>query len=720
MRAIRLSLLLLAVASPVSAQQILFDNPVRAGDLVMFRDINDEKAYYYAPTRPRLATDANGLPQFSFFRWVENVRSGAGAADAREGEGGGIVHVLVTFGVTREALTEADRDLKRQVPGARIAGPIVPKEGTFTLVSSTMKSRTEADGQFATRVLGVGKAPILDGDKAAVSITLTKLGAKILWEQFQTPTPDISFEFEMTVDGFKGPIRATIEANLDEVVKHDSFAAGIAGNFFGAEIKGAFDELRRTNVIKVTQIGEDAKFAEIIKSAYDKLVELLFDKTSPAAAAAAVAPAGGGAGGTQADSWLTRATTQLGAARTAADAAEEKNNQIRKRNAERQAKRDLAAAAEKRADDLEKQIRDAESAASQPATGQPRAEAAAATMPPTGTTTATTGTATTPPATGTTTPAVTPPAAPSHADNTQLRTKAEAARAEAITKRQDATKEGPDEPLKDVPAEPGFAIMGTYQLKRSRTTGIYRIDLNKHTADTRVFRFDENVGDLRALYKSGHFRQVNLDDPLYKQREIVAIIDGVNAEDFGQYVNFVSLRLRKQHESGELTDDEIRIDRKTFNQEGASFKMLYGWKGDNNRKQWMDYEYQAVWSFFGGHTIEMPWKKWSANEIPLSPPLQRRSVELQGDPKRLAEQGARAVSVKIFYRASQDAPEQVKQVTLNAAAPTFVGRIDFVGPGDSVDYEYEITWQLTGNRTRTTGRRPASTSILYVDEVPAN
>ena len=292
MRAIRLSILLLAIASPAAAQQVLFDNPVRAGDLVMFRAINDEKAYYYAPTRPRLATDANGLPQFSFFRWVENVRSGAKEPEAREGDGGGIIHALVTFGVPKDALTAAERDLQRQMPGAKIAGPIVPKSGVFTLVSS-IKDPKDPNNKFSTQVLGVGNAPVLDGDKAAVSITLTKLGAKVLWEQFQTPTPDISFSFEMTINGFLGPIRATIEANLDEIVKHDSFAAGIAGNFFGAEIKGTFDELRRTNVIKVTQVGEDAKMAEIIKSAYDKLVALLFDNTAPPAAAAA--PAAGGA-----------------------------------------------------------------------------------------------------------------------------------------------------------------------------------------------------------------------------------------------------------------------------------------------------------------------------------------------------------------------------------------------------------------------------------------
>jgi hypothetical protein len=755
-------LLLLAAAWPAAAQQVLFDKPVRAGDLVMFRDIHDESAYYYAPTRPRLATDANGLPQFSFFRWVENVPSGAAAdAVAREGEGGGIIHALVTFGVTKESLTEAERDLKRQMPGARVAGPIVPKSGVFTLVS-TVKDPKDPNNKFSTQVLGLGNAPVLDGDKAAVSITLTKLGAKILWEQFQTPTPDISFSFEMTVNGFLGPMRATIEANLDEVVKHDSFAAGIAGNFFGAEIKGAFDELRRTNVIKVTQVGEDAKFAEIIKSAYDKLAEVLFDKTSPAAALAAATSGAGGAGaganggGTD---WLNKATSQLTTARTHSDSVRTANDAIRGRNAERQAKREAAAAAEKEVAELEAQLREAEaaartsSAATAPAaaTGTPT-EAGSATgtaaSPTTPATTPTPATATTPatettPATATTPATTTTETAPSPTTGTpapapsataaqpdpariaadagraaELRTKLQTAKQTALNKRQEATKAGPDEALKDMPAEPGFAIMGTYQLKRSRATGIYKIDLNKHTADTRVFRFDENIGDLRPLFKSGHFRQVNLDDPLYRQREVIAILDGMNAEDFGQYVNFVSVRVRKKHESGELTHEEVRIDRKNFNKEGANFKVVYGWKGDNNRQRWMDYEYQTLWSFFGGHTLETPWTKGSAGEIPLAPPLQRRSVELQGDPKRLAEQGVRAVSVKVFYRPTADAPEQVKQVTLNAAAQAFAGRIDFVGPKDSADYDYEIAWRLTGNREVTSGRQKTGFTILTVDDVP--
>ena len=86
---------LLALAGAASAQQqILLDKPVRAGELILFPDLNDANAYYYVVDKPKLATDANGKPQFSFLRYVENV-AGTGGADApREGEGGGIVHAV--------------------------------------------------------------------------------------------------------------------------------------------------------------------------------------------------------------------------------------------------------------------------------------------------------------------------------------------------------------------------------------------------------------------------------------------------------------------------------------------------------------------------------------------------------------------------------------------------------------------------------------------------
>ena len=123
-------------SSAAHAQQVVIDQPVRAGELILFPDVNDATVFYYVSDKPRLAVDANGRPKFSFLRFVENVRSGADQPDAREGAGGGIVHAVVALSVTPQQLTDARRELQRVRPGGRIQGPVVFKSGRFGLISS--------------------------------------------------------------------------------------------------------------------------------------------------------------------------------------------------------------------------------------------------------------------------------------------------------------------------------------------------------------------------------------------------------------------------------------------------------------------------------------------------------------------------------------------------------------------------------------------------------
>jgi hypothetical protein len=62
--------------------------------------------------------------------------------------------------------------------------------------------------------------------------------------------------------------------------------------------------------------------------------------------------------------------------------------------------------------------------------------------------------------------------------------------------------------------------------------------------------------------------------------------------------------------------------------------------------------------------------------------------------------------------------EQVKQVTLNAAKGSLSEPVEFMSPTGKLDYDYEITWQLRGNKTTSSERRKTSTDILFVDELP--
>ncbi|MEK7834090.1 MAG: hypothetical protein AAB401_23585, partial [Acidobacteriota bacterium] len=405
---------------------------------------------------------------------VENVRSGAGAAEAKEGEGGGIVHAVVELSVPKEMLDEARQDLRKIKSNGTIVGPIVYKGGTIALISSF----TEANGNLAKKVIGLGKAPILDNEKAAISILLTKLGAKILWESFKTPTPDLSVSMEMEISGFRSPIGATIEANFDQIYEHKNFQVGATGVggpvVFAGEIKMAYDDLVKSGAIKVTQIGSDASIEKAVEAAYTKLTNMMFD------------PAGGtgtpslnqlGIPGTGQPSALDRATTLLNNARQEART----ENQRR----EAQNRQDLSTT-----------------------------EASVGRTNPGGT-----GGTTIPGATRDTTgrPRFHTSEPISSVPNDRM-----AQIEDQFNRRQGLVNS-------NQVTVPSLAVAFSFEMKRIRQQGIFRIDLNKYNSDNLVTRFDENFGQINC---ADCFREVNLDDPLYVQREIVAFLDGANAGDF--------------------------------------------------------------------------------------------------------------------------------------------------------------------------------------------
>jgi hypothetical protein len=730
-------LFVLACGHSIAGQQILIDKPVRAGELTLFPDLNDEKIYYYVSDKPKLATTAAGDVQFSFLRFVRNVQP-AGASS--EADGGGIFHAVVALSVSDEQLRDAQRELQRLKAGAHIQGPVVYNSGKFGLVSSFKNPQ----GNLVSQVVGLGSAPILDGEKAAVSIQLTKEGSQLLWDSFHTATPDISFSFEMEMTGFRSPHRAVIEANFDQIYEHQAFAAGLASTYLAAEIKGAFDDLSRQGAIKVTQVGEDKDQEALINTAYNKIADLMF---SPAGGTGTPTLGSLGEIGGGGSSLLDRATTMLAKNREETRA---KNTSIRARNDEAQKKNDEinkkkaeAVTADREASNLGKQLADtdarlaklkeqADTAQSRANSLQAEADAAQAR------------------ADALKKQAESDTSAQKQAQDAQsnaslLKVRAEAARSQAAIykkyledgqkERTDLSKKAGDSKTKadsltaaapkdfvekqEEQAEPSFAVVGTYEMKRVHQRGIFKVDLNKYTTDKLTMRFDENIGDLRSMLDNkGHFLLVNMDDPAYLQRLITVSVDGENAQQFANYVNFVSVRLHKRHAHGAESTGEVQINRNTFNQEANNFKMMYGWKDDADREQWFEYEYQPVWSFFGGKTVEVPWQRATANGINLRPPLQRVELDLQATPDTIAKAQVRAITVKVFYNLGSG--ELVRQKTLNAAKNQLSDRIDFLLPQDKTDYEYEIIWQLPGNRAVSSGRHSNSTTFLSLDDLPSS
>jgi len=557
-------------------QAIFIDQPIQAGELLVFPHITDSSRYYYLPNKLSLGETESGLPQFSFLRYVQNVKTKPGTEQVVEGDGGGIVHALVELKVTESQISRAQNALRSKTNNrdAVIVGPVVYKGGTFSLVSSF----AEEGSEFTKKVIGVGRAPVFVGNKAAVSIRLTKLGAKILWESCKTPTPDLSFSFVMDFSGYRSPMQARVEVDWDKVYTHEAFDFGVDVGFppyvsVGADIKAAFDELRENGTIKVINFGADDEMEEMIDAAYKKILDMMFQPFS---------------------------------------------------------------------------------------------------MPP----------------------------------------GREASTVEQIAEGIAAFNESASKGMSMV--QLSFA----YEFKEQKKSGQYVIDLSKATTETVNFRFDENLGSDIAEC-TDCFRSINLDDPFYKQRELLVSIDGLNSDQFSKYINFVTISMKKTHGNGEVTYDELRIAEKEFKEAlGNPFRLLYGWKdqSDNDRDKWLSYEYETKWSFFGDHSVIQEWDTSDQLGVNLAPPFHPVSVSVEADPALMQEAKIRLATVKFYY--DYGAGEKEEQVTIKGNQEVPAALAEFMLKRGKYDYEYEIIWRIFGNKTLTTGRKKSSDTLIYVDEIP--
>jgi hypothetical protein len=284
-----------------------------------------------------------------------------------------------------------------------------------------------------------------------------------------------------------------------------------------------------------------------------------------------------------------------------------------------------------------------------------------------------------------------------------------------------AAKKSSCTPKKATPVEdnrPVMSIVARYQFRREKQSGTFRLSLNKYTSSSHNDNFDENIGDLSQLKNDERFfRTVNLDDDLaYDQREIVVMLNGLNSSDFDNFINFASVKLRKRHESGAETIDDVRIDKANIDRTGSKFILLYGNKGDSNRQRWLDYEFQTTWSFAGGHEEgDTTFQPTNGEAIALSPPIERRSLQIEADPDLLAAANVRAVDVKVFWTIGDQTDSE--QVLLRL--PNTSASIHLLTPGNSFSYEFEITWmRANGLPDLRSGRLSGSSSMLFVDNLP--
>jgi hypothetical protein len=625
-------MLVLLFAVPVFAQQVVFDKGVQTGDLQLFPLVGDDNSYYYLADKVQLAKHADGKPYFSFIKYVRNEDTDGTNPNGitESNKAGGVIHALVALDVPNDMVREAEQYLQRVNPQAKIKGPIIYKSGRIALISSIAD---ESNSEFTRKVVGVGNAPLVEGHKAAISIFLTKEGADILWATFQTPTPDISFQLEMEVAGYQSPKQVKIEADFEQIYKNKTIDAAAVTPVFSGEIKASFDELSNTGAIKVTQIGTDADLTKLKETAYNQLINLMFDKvgSQDVGTLSKLMPNSN-------KSMLERATERLNVARK--EAKEE--NDKREKAAKEQAVAEAAAKEKARAAIVAKQK---EKGVKAP---------------------------------------------PMKDENKEENKKKEVKKASV----------------------PSLAIGASYSLKEVKRKGKYIIDLNKYTEDKRTFPFSENVGNILKDCKECLLR-INLDDPLYKQREVLVNLIDVNDDDFGQYIGSVEVLMEKTHQNGQSTVQNIVVDRNRFNADANNFRMIYGWKGDDDRPKWLNYKYKTKWAFSGGSIIEEDWKTVDFGAIDLVPPLVKKDVYVELDPDFAEEENIRAAEVKIYFKNGKK--DDTRSVTLRTRDEILSKSVQLILPQGVDDYEYEVTWFIKGKSPSKKLRTKYNYGSIYLD-----
>jgi hypothetical protein len=258
-------------------------------------------------------------------------------------------------------------------------------------------------------------------------------------------------------------------------------------------------------------------------------------------------------------------------------------------------------------------------------------------------------------------------------------------------------------------------VSAGYRLRRERRTGTTVISMSQQESVQRTTTIAFNVGDLweRVGDDPAHFKTVNLADAAFGQREIRVGIDGALVPEFDKFVNSVTATLRKRHANGETTVQEIVIDRQTFSRASNDFRMLYGWRGDDDREAWARYEYRTRWSFKSGGAFETDWVETDANLINLYAPYRRKLVRVIADRALLGEENIRALVVQVDYPFFGDRKRETFRLRADAQ-PGGVDGIELTIPRDAGEYHWVMTWyRQDGTRLSTEGT--GDDAILLAD-----
>lgn len=263
----------------------------------------------------------------------------------------------------------------------------------------------------------------------------------------------------------------------------------------------------------------------------------------------------------------------------------------------------------------------------------------------------------------------------------------------------------------------GFGLYAGFTYKDIKAEGSSVFHFDSRSAETRHHYITFNIGDFYRRYGDNphHFREVNLDDPTFQQREVYVGVDGTLMQEFSQMVNSVTVKLRKAHQSGDTTIRELILQKNNYNPQ-TPLRLVYGSRQDTDRATWLGYEYKTIWQFMGLEgSYTSDWQTQDAAMINLYVPYERHAIQLIGNMEQLSSRGVKAVVVAISYDFF-GSPRQQQNIIRSGEVledKTF----HIIMPLNAFQYDYHITWVMS-NGERVTRSDKDNLGILFIDDIP--
>jgi hypothetical protein len=734
---------------------------------------------YFAVPNSLSLVEVNGKPVFSFVRFVSNAQTGtrgAGGGILVASLQLGPPERQIDQLLEQAADRLRERNPNGKIVGTAIFSDGTFRVISTVKPDATQGGRpTDAP---VTRVLGEGRAPVTPGGRVAVHMKLSEEDMLRLWETFKTNAADLSLQFDMNLRGYDTPISAEVFGNWEQIYSHQAFQAKLTLPILQAEIDQAVKEMETSKALRIVGVGEgDEKFNKVVEEVVKLIRDTIFSpialmsdvaqqtqagQTRPRSGSEGSSSGSSGSGsesGSGSGSGSISSGSSTGSA-TGSTASTSSTSTGSSSGTSSSASGGVSASTTGSSG--------GSTTAGSSTTGSGSATTGAASTPPrppSGSgSTATSGSAsgsatgTTPPrppgstaasgsasgsATGTTPPrppgstAASGSATGSATGSTPPRPPAGSAAASgsatgsasgttpprpsgsgtAATSGANTGSSGSPRPSGGSDAGGGLRIEAQFVMREERQSGELYFSFEKWRPTTIAFPITHTLAGLdRYMDDETIFRTTNLDDTFLQQREIAVILDGARPSDFAEYINFVNVQLRKTHQSGEVTDREVRVDRTNFNQDPTAFRMIYGWRGDTDRTRWQDYEWRPIWSFFGGTQVDEPWRPASTNAITVDPPYDRTLVQVGVlDPAAFEERGVRAAVVDVFY--DLGGQEKSVRATVKRGDQPMDRTLDLIRPRGQNEYSYQVVYLLAGGKSLDTGRHESSVPFLFLDDI---